>query len=440
MPVFIGQGQGPTTVMQGDVNIGLKLALQDLEAKLGVETITYDEFFATSSAAGGLRMTVHGLVHDMTVKAAKEAALGAGANIHFVTSGKLSEFDLYKINEINPNIILVAGGVDYGERMTALDHIHQLCQMDSKVPIIYAGNKVNQDEVKFLAHKYKRVIHVVDNVYPKIDQLNILPTRKVIQEVFEDHIIHAPGMTKVREIVNQNIMPTPGAVMESTRLLGDTFNDLMTIDVGGATTDVHSFTEGVEESNDILIHPEPRAKRTVEGDLGVYVNQKNIIDLVGQERMAGRLNISEEELNELRKHYSGVPKTDLEKKYVSMLTECAVRFSVERHCGKRRFIYTGSGKKEIIEGKDLRNIKAIIGTGGALTRLESGETILKSVNEANYPDFMLPKEPSIYLDSHYIMASLGVLSLQHPDKARKLLLKSLCDHKSRGGDPIVSKT
>jgi large subunit ribosomal protein L10 len=31
---------------------------------------------ASSSAAGGLRMTVHGLVPDMTVRAAKEAALG----------------------------------------------------------------------------------------------------------------------------------------------------------------------------------------------------------------------------------------------------------------------------------------------------------------------------------------------------------------------------
>ena len=50
--------------------------------------------FATSSAAGGLKMCVHGLVYDMTVKAAREAALGAGANINLVTAGKLKRTDL----------------------------------------------------------------------------------------------------------------------------------------------------------------------------------------------------------------------------------------------------------------------------------------------------------------------------------------------------------
>ena len=41
---------------------------------------------ATSSAAGGLKMTVHGLVYDMTAKAAREAALGAGGILHYVTA------------------------------------------------------------------------------------------------------------------------------------------------------------------------------------------------------------------------------------------------------------------------------------------------------------------------------------------------------------------
>ena len=55
------------------------LALGELESRLGADRLVYDEMRASSSAAGGLRMTVHGLVYDMTVKAAQEAALGAGA-------------------------------------------------------------------------------------------------------------------------------------------------------------------------------------------------------------------------------------------------------------------------------------------------------------------------------------------------------------------------
>ena len=111
-PAFIGQGVADTTVLAGDVNIGINNALIDLKTNLNVKTIEYDELFASSSAAGGLKMSVHGLVYDMTVKAAKEAALGAGANIIYLTGGKLNKFDLEKIKQKNLNIIMIAGGVD----------------------------------------------------------------------------------------------------------------------------------------------------------------------------------------------------------------------------------------------------------------------------------------------------------------------------------------
>lgn len=75
-PVYLGQGQAPTSVLDGDVRIGLQSAVSDLCGKLGTESLEYREMLATSSAAGGLKMTVHGLVYDMTAKAAREAALG----------------------------------------------------------------------------------------------------------------------------------------------------------------------------------------------------------------------------------------------------------------------------------------------------------------------------------------------------------------------------
>jgi hypothetical protein len=117
-PKFIGQGQSPTTVLEGDVTEGLRSAIDDLKTSLGVGELVWNEFFAASSAAGGLRMSVHGLVYDMTVRAAKEAALGAGGIVNFVTAGKLKAADVEKLREIRPSMILVAGGVDYGERET----------------------------------------------------------------------------------------------------------------------------------------------------------------------------------------------------------------------------------------------------------------------------------------------------------------------------------
>ena len=50
-PVFLGQGEGVTSVLLGDVTIGLINAMEDLKSKLHVEELAYDEFLATSSAA-----------------------------------------------------------------------------------------------------------------------------------------------------------------------------------------------------------------------------------------------------------------------------------------------------------------------------------------------------------------------------------------------------
>lgn len=425
-PIFIGQGQFATTVLEGDVNIGLKGAIEDLAKNLCVESIDYKELIATSSAAGGLRMTVHGLVYDMTVKAAKEAALGAGANIKFITAGKLRKSDLRKIEEIKPNIILIAGGVDYGERDTALHNAELIADMNLNIPVIYAGNIENHEDVKDAFCGKQTELYIVDNVYPKIDELNVEPTRKVIQEVFEKHIIHAPGMEHVREMVTGPIMPTPGAVMEASQLLYDDIGDLVTVDVGGATTDVHSVTEDSDEISRILINPEPKAKRTVEGDLGVYVSMKNVVDMVGKEELVKELQITMEELEDLIANHKPIPETDLEKQFVEKLTLHATIIAVRRHAGVLKHLYGPSGKKTIAEGKDLTQVKYIIGTGGALTRLPNRKSILQQIPLSNKGNDLLPNtEAEVLIDNHYIMASLGVMAKKYPEEALRLLENSL---------------
>ena len=262
-PVFLGQGQAPTSVLAGDVRVGLQGAVDDLCRNLGAEDVQYETMLATSSAAGGLRMTVHGLVYDMTVKAAKEAALGAGANLHLTTAGVLEEDDLEDIRDIRPNLILLAGGTDYGERQTALENAKRLRGMDLDVPVIYAGNVQNQNRVRRIFEGARAQLYITENVYPRLDELNIEPTRRIIHQVFEEHIIKAPGMEGIRDMVTGSILPTPGAVMECAKLLHSQIGDLLVLDVGGATTDIHSVTEGSEEIALIQITPEPMAKRAV---------------------------------------------------------------------------------------------------------------------------------------------------------------------------------
>ena len=437
-PVFLGQGQAPTSVKEGDVNIGLQAAIEDMKKNLHIENekLEYTNMLATSSAAGGLRMTVHGLVYDMTVKAAKEAALGAGANIHLITAGKLSKVDMIKLDRIKPNIILIAGGVDYGERETALYNSELIAASDLNIPVIYAGNIAVADDVKLIFESYSKEknLHIVPNVYPKIDILNIEPTREVIQDIFEKHITEAKGMEKIREMVNGPIIPTPGAVMKASKILKDEIGDLVTIDVGGATTDIHSVTEGTEKVNKILVEPEPVAKRTVEGDLGVFINKKNIVDIIKIEKLEKELNMSSEDIEKFTDSDIAIPQTEEHKRFIERLTKEAVIVSINRHAGGYR-TYFGGKTNTLAFGKDLTAVKWIVGTGGALTRLTAREEILNSISQFNRADKLLPTaEAKILIDNDYIMASLGVLSSLNKEAAIKLLLKSLkFNEKTTGG-------
>jgi uncharacterized protein (TIGR01319 family) len=213
-------------------------------------------------------------------------------------------------------------------------------------------------------------------VYPKIDQLNIEPTRRIIQDVFEEHIIHAPGMEHVRDLVNGPIIPTPGAVMVAAKMLKEQIGDLLAFDVGGATTDLHSVTEGSEEINRILLSPEPEAKRTVEGDLGVLREPEK------HRRPHRGRNVLEKELamdlSYLMENHQAIPNSPEQVAFAERLTREAVKTALLRHVGHVKHLYGPGGKTTIAEGKDLSNIKYVIGTGGALTRLPHGYQILRA--------------------------------------------------------------
>ena len=68
--------------------------------------------------------------------------------------------------------------------------------------------------------------------------------------------------------------------MECTKILYDCLGDLIVLDVGGATTDLHSVAVESDKVARIMTAPEPKAKRTVEGDLGVFVNRHKIIESI----------------------------------------------------------------------------------------------------------------------------------------------------------------
>ena len=424
-PRFAAQGKAPTTVLDGDVRIGLKNAVDDLLLHTGEKTITYDRMLASGSAAGGLRMTVHGLVRDMTVRAAEAAALGAGAIIVQTTAGKLNEFDLEDLHAAKPNLILLAGGTDYGERETAVFNMRAIAASELKIPVIYCGNIQNRTIISRIAEEHGIPLSIADNVYPRLDDLNVESVRKVIHTMFEQHIVKAPGMEHIRDMVNGAILPTPGSVMLASQLLYDEIGDLATIDIGGATTDVHSVTDGSPEIVSMMTSPEPKAKRTVEGDLGLYINAHNLVDRIGIDALDKELGI---DTLSVMQNYKPIPDTENQFRLTERLCLEAGLAALDRHAGKLRHLYTPQGRRTIAEGKDLTAIKWLVGTGGALTRLPHHERLLRTIADCNKTRMQLLPSPGtvrILTDNDYIMASIGVLSKEDPESALRLLKESI---------------
>ncbi|MFO7688721.1 MAG: glutamate mutase L [Desulfobacterales bacterium] len=424
---FLGQGLGLTTVAEGDVARGLEAARKDLETRVGVNTRDAT-LMAASSAAGGLRMTVHGLTRDMTLRAAREASLGAGAIVTFTTAGKIYPDAMEEVRRLKPNIILLAGGVDFGDREIVMANAHSLASLKLDIPLVYAGNKTVRSEIRRLFESAGMPVFIVDNVYPRIDELNIDPVRKVIQDVFARHIVTAPGMENVRAVVRDDILPTPGAVMRSTEILAEVMGDVMVVDVGGATTDVHSVTKGSPELSKMMIAPEPRSKRTVEGDLGVYINASRIVEAAGSELG---------QVDDVRP----IPETVRERENSARLVRWAVDISIWRHAGQLRVAYGAFGRNELVEGRDLSAVKHVIGTGGALTRLGKGMEILHNIKpDPRKTKLLPPRDAAVYLDRNNIMAAVGVLSQRYPQEAVKLLLESIGYFKNQNESFNLGKT
>lgn len=434
----LAQGFAPTSVARGDVGIGVNEALANLTPvalgnDLGINASLLPlgasfggdkglgvrgkvQTFVNSSAAGGLRMTVHGLTYSMTARAAREAALGAGGIVKMVTAGALSEYELDEIRAIHPNIILLAGGVDYGEKDIVLKNAEKLAALKLPVPVLYAGNKAIRTPIQQIFERAGIETLLAENVFPDVDVLNIEPLRRVIHEVFNRHIIHAPGMAAFAELTQWGILPTPGAVLRGAELFAEALGDCIIFDVGGATTDVHSVTEGSLEWSKRMVEPEPRAKRTVEGDLGVYVNAHNILEMEGDPEWQARAT-----------DLAAMPVTEQQKALTRWLCKRAVETGIKRHAGIVTDLYTPTGKKQVVKGKDLTAVQWVIGTGGALTRIEGGADILRSICTGAGKYLFPPSTAKILIDRDYRFSALGTLAQAYPEDV-KITFKNWVEH------------
>ncbi len=426
---IVGTAKSHTTAAS-NIMLGLNEAL----AKFGMKG-PFEKKLACSSAAGGLKMVAVGLVNDLTAEAARRAALGAGARVLEVFSYELTEADLEKIAALGPDILLLAGGTDGGNKEFMLKNARTLARLQMSLPVVVAGNRVAAPEAAEILRSRHSPVVVSGNVMPELNILRVEEARQVIRELFLKQIVKAKGLDLAEEFAGQVLMPTPAAVLKAAELLARGYGDepglgeLMVVDVGGATTDVHSIAAGDLSKPGVSLKglPEPYAKRTVEGDLGMRYSSLALLEAAGR-RLTGYLGTGEASLRQYLENLAHSPdylaQTEEEKKIDTGLGRLAVEIAVERHCGSLEVIYTPFGASYIQHGKDLTPLKTVIGTGGVLAGNPAALEILQGACFApTSPTLLKPREPWYYLDSSYIMAGMGLLAESDPLAALRIMKK-----------------
>lgn len=434
----LGSVQTPSTV-DSDIMIGVEEAMAKLRTDFGIDARSIEKRFACSSAAGGLRMVALGLVPELTAEAAKRAALGAGAKLIRVFSHKLDRREVESIESIEPDIVLIAGGTDGGNEEVILHNASLMASSKIGAPIIMAGNKSAASEVSGIFQSQGKEIHVTENVMPELGRLQVEPAREVIREIFIERIVMAKGLQKAKEFVGEILMPTPMAALNGAQLLAKGTNnqggmgELVVIDVGGATTDVHSVSEGRPSKSEVVLKglPEPYAKRTVEGDLGLRINAGNIWDAYKRHGDVKKMPLPMEEMEKYIGHLTSntfrLPASDPEHEIDREMAALAVEIASQRHAGTLSPLYMPGGETVFIQvGKDLTPIRTVIGTGGIFRYGRNArEILLASTFKKETPFSLRPRSPCFLIDERYLLFAVGLLGNVAPDQAIRIFRRHL---------------
>lgn len=421
---LLGTAQSYTTVEE-DISIGLENALKELRAQTGISE--FPERYACSSAAGGLRMIASGLVPTLTAEAARRAALGAGAKIIRTYSYELTEDDVEEIRELNPDILLLCGGTDGGNRECVERNAKAIASIGPKFPVVLAGNRASAGACRRALEGAGVEVIQCENVMPSFNVLNVEPCQKAIRDVFLRRIISAKGLSEASELISGILMPTPAAVLTALTLLAEDMGELMAVDLGGATTDIYSIAKGLPTRAGTVMRglPEPYAKRTVEGDIGMRYSAAGIAEAVGIVRIADAAGQSEafveEWLSRIRKTPGVLAETEQEKAVDFALASLAIETGLIRHSGSIEEVYTPMGVAYQQTGKDLTLVEGMILTGGALIRTGRAEEMAARAMGAMPPGSLAPRKARVMLDRHYILSAMGLLSQNYKETAREMM-------------------
>jgi uncharacterized protein (TIGR01319 family) len=419
----LGRAEAPTTI-DNDVMDGVAQAIASLPEELRE---TYDWSLASSSAAGGLRMASVGLTAALSGRAGALAAFGAGAKVVANEQGFLEPGAIARIEATAPHLVLLAGGLDGGNSEALVHNARALAGLRTPHGFVVAGNAAAAGEAADLLRGGARDVRVVDNVFPRAGEIAITATRDAVRDLFLKHITRAKGLDGLMETFKTECEPTPLAVSRALAHLPGDGGPVVFVDLGGATTDVHSLG-GVREDHRVVEIPEPEIMRSVEGDLGMRWGAPGTVEAMPASARAAaeaRLDCDlEAEARRRRDLPSFLPSDEHDRAVDRELAQAAVAIAVERHAGKVVVRHRPWGDRYQVTGKDLRPTRIVVATGGAFRHGRDPADLVRHAL-AGIDGAQVPRNPMIAIDANYALYATGLIARLSPGLARRLALAAL---------------
>ncbi|HET9860484.1 MAG TPA: glutamate mutase L [Nocardioidaceae bacterium] len=420
------------TTIDTDVLDGWDACLQQLSA---VEPrATAADVLACSSAGGGLRIAVIGNEELVTAEAGRRVALSSGGRVVHVASGGLTAAALAEVRASEPDVLLLVGGTDGGNAEVLLGCAHALAEGRWPEPVVVAGNVEAQDEVADLLGAAGTPYVLADNVVPQIGVLAPDSARAAIREMFLRHVIGGKHLSRRADFTAMVRGATPDVVLTAVELLAHGLDaerpgagDVVVVDVGGATTDVHSVVEIDPEDAGLarqVVATVP-VTRTVEGDLGMRWSAISTVEegLVSDVLPAEQAESLRKAAQVRRTDPSFLPGNPEESEEDELIASAAIAVALRRHAGRQQVSFGPDGRVLERTGKDLREVDVLVGSGGVLRNNSDVVTdrVLSRVTGEVPGGWQLPRAPRLVVDRDYVLAPAGLLAGKHPEAALRLL-------------------
>ena len=374
---------------------------------------------ACSSAGGGLRIAVVGNEELVTAEAGRRVALSSGGKVVAVLAAGRGD-DLSRVGDSEPDVVLLTGGTDGGNPEPILTSARVLAESWAG-PVVVAGMVEAREEVAEILGGNPLV--VAPNIVPRIGVLSPEGARTAIRELFLSHVIGGKHLSSRDDFPAMVQGATPDVVLTGVELLAEAAGDTVVVDVGGATTDVHSVVELDPEDAGLSreVVATTRVTRTVEGDLGMRWSAVTTVETAGR---ADLVEAAQRRRDDPAFVPSDDPGGDGDAELDEEIAREAVGLALRRHAGRSKVVVSPEGRVVERSGKDLRDVRLLVGSGGVLRHGRRGvaERIFAgSVGEHVEGGWQLPRRAEVTVDADYVLAAVGLLADEHPDAARRLV-------------------